>query len=268
MKIVLFIFLLLLLIYSIFQKITFNKWLEEGRNYILSVSKPSNQTPSKKYPTLLQKYLDKVLSNNHKDLSYVSFTQKGLFRMKPDANMEKFTAKQYVSLVEPMFSWKASIYVNKLPVTVCDRLIKSVGYLQARIFGIFKVADDSGPELLQGELLRYLAELPWYPVAIKNLPQISWTEVGDRKLLAELNISGATAKVEYEFNEDGLIKAISVPDRKRKVDNGYVSTPWLGKFSNYKIYDGIMIPTFGEVSWLLPDGEFIYFQGEIEKYNE
>ena len=40
-------------------------------------------------------------------------------------------------------------------------------------------------------------------------------------------------------------------------------TPWRGKFSEYKTFDGVRVPTRAEVAWLLRDGPFTYFRGQV-----
>jgi hypothetical protein len=253
--------------YLLWERQSFSSWIEAGRQEIMEAHQPAQEHSAKNFPPLLQTYLNKVLAHAPKDITQINFDQEGLFRMSPEETMSKFSAHQLVSVGKPMFSWEAQIRVNGLPVTVCDRLISDKGEVQARLFGSVKVAHESGPELLRGELLRYLAELPWYPMAIPQLPQIHWREIDEKRIEGMVQRSGVIAKVEYEFSDDGLIKSIYVPDRGMIVGDESIPTPWLGEFSNYQMIENIIIPKQGEVSWLLQDGKFTYFQGHIVDYS-
>jgi len=59
-------------------------------------------------------------------------------------------------------------------------------------------------------------------------------------------------------------------DRYRDVGDGTaVVTPWIGRYSDYRDFDGLLVPSFVGVMWLLPDGEFSYarFRVTALEYN-
>lgn len=194
------------------------------------------------------------------------FTQSGKFRQKPNDKFSDFSAKQYVSLASPMFSWVASMNMNGIPVTVCDRLVDNKGELQARLFSSILLAEGSGDSFLRGELLRYLAEIPWYPMAILNQPEIEWEDVAYNKITSTIKLNQVKATVEYTFNKEGLIESIFVPDREKGDGKEIELLPWYGEFSQYEERAGIVIPTKGQVSWMLDSGKFTYFKGQITGY--
>mgnify|MGYP003683401177 FL=1 len=165
-----------------------------------------------------------------------------------------------------MYSWIAKMTLNGLSVSVCDRLINNKGELQARLFSAITVAKGSGSNFLRGELLRYLAELPWYPMAILSQPEIKWKSVSPNKITGTLSVNKVTATVEYRFDNNGLIQSIYVPNRERINGDHVDLKPWLGEFSEYEEKNGILIPVRGQVSWLLETGKFIYFDGRIDNY--
>lgn len=254
-------------VYALWQRHSFQQWIEDGRENITSYQTAADQLPSKpRFPPLLESYLDRVLVDiPPAHCNFVSFKQEGLFRMDPTEKMTGFSAQQTVSLVAPLFSWQANVVARGLPVTVCDRLIAGKGEMQARLFGVFGVAKSSGSELLRGELLRYLAELPWYPAAILRHKQIQWQQVGDSSVKATITYANVEATMEYRF-EEGLIQSIYTPDRERMVGSQAIPTPWLGEFGDYKEISGMILPSSGQVSWILPSGKFTYFSGEIGEY--
>jgi hypothetical protein len=42
-----------------------------------------------------------------------------------------------------------------------------------------------------------------------------------------------------------------------------VRLPWEGRWSDYRVRDGMTVPTTGEVAWLRPDGRKPYFRGTL-----
>ena len=44
-----------------------------------------------------------------------------------------------------------------------------------------------------------------------------------------------------------------------------VATPWEGRFWDYELRDDMLIPTEGEVAWLLPEGPRPYWRGRIQR---
>jgi hypothetical protein len=56
------------------------------------------------------------------------------------------------------------------------------------------------------------------------------------------------------FGHDGEIAEVSAL-RAREVDGVTVESPWIGRFRDYVAVDGMMVPGWGEVGWVV-DGEW------------
>jgi hypothetical protein len=259
----LIIFVILIYLYSEYRE--FSAWLNRGEQEVISqkfkdIIEPFN------IPPLIKRYISIAVTrpvSGH----YVKLTQKGFLKFNADGKAIPFQANQIISLTKSSFSWMARTSKGFLPIVVCDRLINNKGELQARLFASFKVADATGPELLKGELLRYLAEIPWFPLAISCQPSIIWKQLSSKSVSAEIDLEGVKAKVNFYFDKRGLIEKIYVPDRGMIVGSKSIPTPWEGHFSNYKEIKGLLVPTHGEISWILPEGRFTYFKGDLISYD-
>jgi hypothetical protein len=64
-------------------------------------------------------------------------------------------------------------------------------------------------------------------------------------------------------DEEGLIEAVRADARGRTVGGEVVPTPWQGRFWNYEERCGMRVPLYGEVAWMLPEGEKPYWRGRI-----
>jgi hypothetical protein len=71
--------------------------------------------------------------------------------------------------------------------------------------------------------------------------------------------------VVFIFDAAGDVLAIEA-DRPRDVGGRSIPTPWRGTFSQYRAFGSHRLPAHGEVGWLLPEGLFIYWKGDIVSY--
>ncbi len=135
-------------------------------------------------PPPVQRYLRAVLPDEQAMITSVRFTQQGLFRMSETKDAwQPFHATQFVTIRPPGFDWDARIRMAPaLDVHVHDAYVAGAGTLHAAVLGLVTVARMHGtPEMARGELIRYLAEAPWYPTAflpgqdrtrgVANLPE-------------------------------------------------------------------------------------------------
>jgi hypothetical protein len=47
------------------------------------------------------------------------------------------------------------------------------------------------------------------------------------------------------------------------IGKAVVETPWSGTFGEYRMFDRVRVPTVGEASWHLSEGQFIYWRGRV-----
>jgi hypothetical protein len=51
--------------------------------------------------------------------------------------------------------------------------------------------------------------------------------------------------------------------RPRPAGRAFIPTPWGGRYGEYREYGGMQMPASAEVFWVPPEGELVYFRGEI-----
>jgi hypothetical protein len=153
-----------------------------------------------------------------------------------------------------------------LPVHVHDAYVQGEGLLHGALFGLATVTEMRGtPEAAEGELLRYLAEAAWYPTALLPSQGVIWHPVDAHSARVSMSDGQVTVSLLVRFGEDGLIESVYADERGREVDGAVVPTPWEGRWGNYERRDGILIPTEGEVAWLLPEGRKPHWKGRVDE---
>jgi len=221
-------------------------------------------------PPPVQRYLRLALQDGQPMITAARFTHRGTFNMgQSEPRWTDFTSDQIVSTRRPGFDWDGRIAMAPgLSVRVHDAYVAGQGLLVAKLMGLLPLADIRGtPELAQGELMRYLSETPWYPSALLPSQGVRWQAIDERSARATLADGATTVGVVFGFGADGLIESVYAEARARTVGDRIEMRPWQVRVWGYERHHGVLIPSAGEVSWLLPQGPYPYWRGRIETIN-
>jgi len=149
-------------------------------------------------------------------------------------------------------------------VNVRDTYLAGAGSMRGELFGLAPVVDAHDTrEIAEAALQRYLAEAPWFPTSLVPGNAVEWTAIDDGSARATLTDGQNSVSIEFRFNAAGEITGAYTPSRYREVKGSYETTPWEGRFTSYSQLGGMMIPTRGEVAWLLPAGRLPYWRGRV-----
>ncbi len=217
-------------------------------------------------PLPVQNYFRHVLPDGQSFIKTTWLAQVGQLKLTPKSKgWSAFKATQFISQDAVSFLWDAKINIAPLfYVRVRDSLIEAIGEGNVYLMSALSIGSDKDkPELNSGALYRYLAEAVWHPTALLPQSGVIWEPVSENKAIAHLTKFNISVSLEFTFNNIGEIIGIYTVDRYGKFGNKYVKYPWEGRFSDYKEFDGIKIPTKGEVGWHLPDGWWLFWKGEI-----
>jgi hypothetical protein len=182
---------------------------------------------------------------------------------KPGGRPLEFTAAEEFGVHAVEFEWRAAFGPNRLVrLIVDDRYRDGEGSLTVRVWGLLPVMRSTGPDTNRGEAMRYLAELPWVPHAIRSNQQLSWRELEAGAVEVSTLVGGRPASVRLSVDDAGLIRIASAI-RPRLAGKTTVETPWVGEYGDYVELGGIRVPGSAEVRWELREGPFVYWRGEV-----
>ncbi len=214
-------------------------------------------------PTPVQRFFRTVLQDGQAIVAAVKLSQQGQFNMNElEEQWKPFTATQRVMTQRLGFDWDARIQMAPgLNAFVHDTYLLGEGSLHASLLGLFTVAKMSGaPEMNQGELLRFFAEALWYPTALLPSQGVRWDAIDGNAARATLIDGATTVAAVYQFNSEGAIARFRAEARYR---DELTAMPWSGRFWDYAVRNGMLIPLEGEVGWEYPEGIRLYFKGRI-----
>jgi hypothetical protein len=128
----------------------------------------------------------------------------------------RFNAVQTIELRRPEFVWRASAGPFGC-VSVIDALRNGEADLEVQVFRLLRIASVKGGTVAaKGEIMRYLAELPWAPDAILLNPMLAWTVVDGRTFRVSAGQGQARGEVELQLDESGRIaRVLAQPGRIR-----------------------------------------------------
>lgn len=218
-------------------------------------------------PPPIRRYLTHVLPDGRPLVRTVRMQQTGTFRPGGARSpWSGFTATQHVTTRPPGFVWDATIDLAPwIRVRAMDAYREGRGLLRAKLGGVLTVAAPTpGPELDEGELMRYLAEAPLYPTVLLPGMGVTWTAVNARSARATLEHRGTTASLLFHINDQNEVERLTGKRPFLEGDGTAERRPWKGTWRNYERRNGILVPTDGEVAWIHPEGEVRYWRGHIE----
>jgi hypothetical protein len=212
----------------------------------------------------VQRYLERAMPATDPVPTHVRVGQLGEMWQKPGGRALRFSAVEEFAVEEVAFSWQARFPILPfVSLRVVDSYAAEDGFLAARLFGLLPLMRQQGAEVSRGEAMRYLAELPWVPHAIRSNRQLGWHQLDDRSVEVSTSVRGASVAVRLDFDASGDIVGTFAGARPHLEGKTSVPRPWVGEFSDYTHIGAVRLPSRGEVRWILPDGPFTYWRGEI-----
>ena len=115
-------------------------------------------------PAPVQRYFRTALTDGQPIIAAADIEMTGTINLSATAEQWKpFTSSQGVVTRKPGFLWDTQVDMFPgLPAQVEDSYIAGQGRLNAKVFGLFAVADLQGG----GEVMRHFAEAAWHPTAL------------------------------------------------------------------------------------------------------
>jgi len=210
-----------------------------------------------KLPEPVQKYMRITGCVDRQKIKTVRLKQQGLFRAKKNQKWKTLKAEQYFNVDSAEFYWKGKVSI----VTATDKFIDGEGRMTVKLLGFIKLADARGPEIDQGEILRFLAEHVWFPSAFLN-DYIAWEAIDANTARATITDRGLSVAATFHFNEKGEIIKVTAK-RYMESDGKYSLEDWEIPILEYKKFHDVTIPSKCHVIWKLKDGDFCWYKFEI-----
>lgn len=267
------LFLVFFIVGSSIAKLLFNKNVEkEIKDFFAKVENKTEIVTKADIvglPQNVQKWLEYSGVIGKERIITVRLKQKADMRLAKDKPWMPVQAEQYFTTEDPGFIWKANIKAAPLiHISGRDKYDKGKGNMLIKPLSIFTIADSKGKEIDQGSLLRYLAEMIWFPTAALN-DYLIWEEIDENNAKATMTYGDITASGVFTFNDKGEVINFK-SERYGEFDGEIRLETWSIPIRDYKEFEGIKIPTQGKVTWKLDTGDFNWFNFKVTEveYNK
>lgn len=199
-------------------------------------------------PGPVRRYLGKVLKEGQPRVRSVELRQRGEFRL--GETWREMEAEQFFTTRPPGFVWSAKIRVLPLIVArVVDNYVSGAGSLRVTVLSFVVAEGEAGPELDEGELVRFLGEAVWFPTVLLPGGGVEWESVDDSSARATLRHGETEASLLFHFGEDGLVERVTGMRPRRAEDGGFEDTEFMGRWQRYRERSGMLVPMEGEAQW-------------------
>jgi hypothetical protein len=201
----------------------------------------------------VQKYIGQSGALGRPKVKTALVKQEGLINQRGKKWM-RLKAVQHFNFVTNEFVWVA----RAGPLRAIDQFVNYKGSLTVKLFKLIKLGESTGPEMDQGEALRYLTELSWFPSALVS-PSLSWKSIDDSTVQATLHYDGRSASAFFYFNEAGQLTKMTA--KRYAEDKGkFILRDWLINHFEYHSFDGVSIPYKAHVNWMIDGVETCYYK--------
>jgi len=184
----------------------------------------------------------------------------GTFRMSPRSHFKSIQGVQWFTADPPGFVWSARVRIAPgIWVRARDMLVNGKGGMRVLLEDTITVADAHGPQFDQGDALRLLAEMVWYPTALFDPSTVTWSAIDASHARATLRLGELTVSAIFEFGDEGFPVAITA---QRFNDKGMLG-PWGGVYRDWRVVEGMHVPYEAEVSWQTTP-PFVYARWRVD----
>jgi hypothetical protein len=187
--------------------------------------------------------------------------QRGGLRTSPGGRSWAAQAEQDFTIDEPGFVWRVRLSMYQVPIAGRDSYLAGHGAMRIAAASLIPVVDATGPEIDQGTLLRFLGEIVWFPSAALA-PYLRWEPIDDASARATMTYRGVTASARFSFDDEGRMMRLSA-QRYMADGTGARLRPWSVIATDWRVMDGVVVPTRGSAVWNLAEGDFDYYDWEV-----
>jgi hypothetical protein len=212
-------------------------------------------------PPVVQLWLRRSGITDNVVSATVRLKQNGRMRLKPTGKWIPVSAEQYFRTDTPAFIWLARVGKSPIYFAGRDRYKDGHGHMTIKILSVIPVANATGYETDQGSMLRYLAEMQWFPAAALS-PFVQWRQTAPDAAVATITYGGITDSGTYYFSPYGDV--VSFEAMRYMNDNGrWHMRLWRVPVTKWATMNGVRVPVAGKTIWKMPEGDFNWFEWRI-----
>lgn len=213
--------------------------------------------PLKKYLRVCG-YIDRPIPVN----ANVCWSESWL-KISPKNKWKKLRTLQFNS-VKPL-GRSAYMKILSMPVAARDLYHDGYGEMKVKLMNWIKVAYDNSKEVAQSALITTFCEFMLIPSYLLS-DNVKWEGIDDNSVKGTLADHGIEVSGIFHFNDKGFFTHFETLDRYFTVaKNKYEKVKFSVVVEGYKAQKNLKIGENVKVMWHLPEGDYEYYKGTIDK---
>ncbi|MGE8722643.1 DUF6544 family protein [Leptospira terpstrae] len=225
----------------------------------LALGKILTKSDIKHLPLPVQKYLLYTGAVGKNQIQNMRILFKEQMYKGPEANPMDSSSEQYNFFTSPARHFYMKANMMGIPFRVLHSYSNEKAEMLVRVASIFDAVNLESEDLAMAETVTVLNDLCLFAPSALIDQKIFWEPIGP--LSAKVIFKNGRFKVSalLFFNETGeLVKFVS-DDRSALQDDGSLrKARWSTPVRDYKEFNGVKVPTYGEAIWNYPEGDYIY----------
>lgn len=189
----------------------------------------------------------------------------GCIRSDAESAWMPFTSEQYnfIDAGTRLFFMKAKM--KGLPVAGYHRFADGKATMDIRLFSLFKVQYQSGPEMDRSETVTFFNDMCCMAPATLIDERITWHELDSQTVDATFTQDGMTISARLFFDTTGRLIHFVSPDRYALNKDGTMQQlPWSTPLRDPQEFHGYQLSTYADAVYAYPEGDLVYGEFRVE----
>ena len=167
-------------------------------------------------------------------------------------------AEQWYSVRPPGFVWYATLHVGRVPIVRARDMYRTgKGRMLIKAASVVTVADAKGKRFDQGEMVRYLSEMMWFPQPSWRTTFPSRRSTPTRLVSSSPMVAGPPPERLFFDAEGRLTEFVA-----RRYTGSNLET-WSVPITAYGQFEGLKLPVRCKAVWKLAKGDQEYIEVTI-----
>lgn len=215
-------------------------------------------------PEPLQKYLRVCgFMNTPVPVNANVYWSESWLKLSPEKEWGKLETIQFNS-VKPI-GRVAHMKFLSMPIAARDLYYDGYGEMNGKLMNLIKVIFDNSKETAQSALITTFCEFLFIPGYLL-LDNVKWEQIDEYSVRGTLTDNGLEVTGSFYFDEEGLFTHFETDDRFYSMGkNTYKKVKFSAVVESYKMQGNIKINEKVKVIWHLPEGNFEYYKGVVDR---
>jgi hypothetical protein len=203
-------------------------------------------------PLAARRYLEHTIAHGARLASGVKLWMHG--EIKLSQKWHPFKGEEVICWNRGMI-WRATTWMQGLPIWGADRIVDGVGDMQWKILGLFPVMQASGADISRSGTGRMQGESVWLPSVLCN-PDIVWTELDAAHVQANFMTLGEPAELLLTIDDIGRLEQVKFKRWGNPEGRAHHYVDFGGVVEEEVSFGDYTIPTCLRLGWFFGSDQF------------